>query len=256
LGIAWERLSADESALAGTFARATAHMGGARTPYAFVVAPGTIEAAEPWVPSPAPPASISEDRGAGSWPSTRLSRRDAIAAVQGALAPADVLLATTGYTGREMTALTDRPNQLAMVGSMGCVGSLGLGLAAVLPERRVVVLDGDGAALMRLGALATVGAERPPNLVHVLLDNEAHESTGAQPTAATTTDLGAVARACGYPRVVRVGSAAGLHDLLADGAPGLTFAHVKTAVDRGPAPSRPPTPPAEAAARLIAWLGR
>jgi phosphonopyruvate decarboxylase len=107
----------------------------------------------------------------------------------------DAVVATTGYTGRELYACADKPNQLYMVGSMGCASTFGLGLAWARPDKRVVVLDGDGAALMRLGALATLGYERPKNLVHVMLDNELHESTGAQSTVTHSVDLAQIARA-------------------------------------------------------------
>src|SRR5207253_2755623 len=76
----------------------------------------------------------------------------------------DLIVAPTGDTGRECYALDDRPNRLDMVGSVGCAWSFGLGLAWARPDKRVIVLDGDGAALMRLGALATLGYERPKNL--------------------------------------------------------------------------------------------
>ena len=133
--------------------------------------------------------------------------------------------------------------------------SLGLGLACVRPERRVVVLDGDGAALMRLGALATIGAERPPNLVHVLLDNEAHDSTGGQPTVASRCDLGAVARACGYPRVLRAGS--GEPRSRAPSAPTagvLTLRAREGGAEQRAAAAATRHGPSEAAARLAAWL--
>jgi phosphonopyruvate decarboxylase len=84
--------------------------------------------------------------------------------------------------GRELYAIDDRPNQLYMVGSMGCVCRFALGLALARPDLRVLALDGDGAALMRMGAFATVGAYGPPNLQHLLLDNGAHDSTGGQAT--------------------------------------------------------------------------
>jgi len=115
----------------------------------------------------------------------------------------DLVVATTGYTGRELYALEDRPQQLYLVGSMGCASSLGLGLALTRPDRRIWVLDGDGALLMRLGAMTTLGWVRPPNLVHLVLDNQCHESTGAQATVTPSLDLCGLATACGYPRVTR-----------------------------------------------------
>ena len=111
---------------------------------------------------------------------------------------ATAVLASTGFCGRELYALEDRPNQLYMVGSMGCVVPLALGLALARPDLRVLALDGDGAALMRLGAFATVGAYGPPNLRHLLLDNGAHDSTGGQATVSPQVSFAEVAAACGY----------------------------------------------------------
>src|SRR6202011_2971031 len=111
---------------------------------------------------------------------------------------ATALLASTGFCGRELYAIKDRPNHLYMVGSMGCVVPLALGLALARPDVRVVAVDGDGAALMRLGAFATVGAYGPPNLQHLLLDNGAHDSTGGQATVSPVISFGDIASACGY----------------------------------------------------------
>jgi phosphonopyruvate decarboxylase len=137
---------------------------------------------------------------------------------------------------------------------MGCVSSLGLGLALCQPRRRVVVLDGDGAALMRLGALATIGHERPANLIHVLLDNGAHESTGGQATVSPTTDLAAVARACGYPRVIRAGTPDEVAAALTSDEPGPTFVHVRTRSDPGQKLPRPTVTPPQVAERFRTWL--
>ena len=165
-------------------------------------------------------------------------------------------MATTGYTGRELAACADRDNQFYMVGSMGCASSLGLGLALAQPGRRVLVLDGDGALLMRLGALATVGYERPDNLVHLVLDNECHESTGGQATVSHSVDFGAVAAACGYPSVARARTPEQVAGLLRRPQPGPGFIHVKT---RPGAPAdlpRPAVAPPEVARRLRAFLRR
>jgi phosphonopyruvate decarboxylase len=82
---------------------------------------------------------------------------------------------------------------------MGHAAALALGLATAVGERsRVVVIDGDGAALMHLGVLSTIGHTAPPSLIHVVLDNEGYASTGDQPTTSARTDLAQVAAACGY----------------------------------------------------------
>jgi len=116
----------------------------------------------------------------------------------------------------------------------------------------VVVLDGDGALLMRLGALATIGYERPANLVHILLDNEMHESTGGQSTVAHSMDAAVMAAACGYPEVRRLSTATEVSELL--GEPGRTcrFAHVKIRPGVPEGLPRPDVTPAEVARRFRA----
>jgi phosphonopyruvate decarboxylase len=146
-----------------------------------------------------------------------------------------------------------------MVGSMGCAASLGFGLATAQPHRRVIVLDGDGAALMRLSALATLGYERPPNLLHVLIDNEMHASTGGQATVSHSVDLAAVARACGYARVCRAATTADLVAIMRETQPTrtdtmLTLAHVKVCHEEVEKLPRPTMAPREVAARFRAWL--
>ncbi len=122
------------------------------------------------------------------------------------------ILATTGCLSRELFNQGDRATHFYMQGSMGHVASIALGAALARPEHRFVVLDGDGAMLMHAGTLATVGHFRPRNLSHIVFDNGAYESTGAQPTAAGGTDFEALARACGYRETRTVDSVAGLPD--------------------------------------------
>ena len=148
-----------------------------------------------------PRGQIEELRQGGEPP----ARIDLLRCVQ-ALVPAEAaVVATTGKTGRELFTLEDRAQQLYQVGSMGCASAMGLGIA-LNTTRPVLVLDGDGAALMKLGTLATIGAHAPSNLIHVLLDNGVHDSTGGQATVAPNVDFAAVAQACGYPRVYRCDS--------------------------------------------------
>lgn len=223
-----------------------------RKPYALLMRKGAVAAHA--LQSRAAVRPPGEQRGAAQpWPGRRHSRADYLLAVQSCVGPRDVVIATTGYTGRELYALDDRANQLYVVGSMGCASSLALGLALAKPATRVVVIDGDGAMLMRLGALATIGYERPANLIHVLFDNEAHESTGAQSTTSHSVDLGEVARACGYPTVARVGDPAALADAIRS-AQGLTFLHAKTALGALKDLPRPKMPPSQVVERLRAHL--
>ena len=118
----------------------------------------------------------------------------------------------------------------------------------------MTIIDGDGAALMRMGNLATAGAYAPRNLVHLLLDNEAHDSTGAQRTVSSRIDFAGIAAACGYRRVVR---SDGLDDIerFLDADDGVRFMHFKIktgAIDPLPRPSISPPAVLE---RLMKHIG-
>ena len=105
---------------------------------------------------------------------------------------------------RLLYVVNDQHQNFYMMGSMGHAISIGLGIALNQPTRRVFVIDGDGAALMHMGALSTVGHYKPRNLIHIVLDNEAHESTGGQYTTSGTTNLAGVAKSCGYQTALQV----------------------------------------------------
>jgi len=251
--IPWEFFPTEESEVAGVLARAVAHMDAKRTPYGLVMKKDSVadhKLKTKAAPKPIAPFQVGPWGGHDALP----SRRDVLSAVQRAARPTDALVATTGFTGRALYALDDRPSQLYMVGSMGCASAFGLGLAWAQPARRTIVLDGDGAALMRLGALATVGYERPGNLLHIVLDNEVHDSTGAQSTVSHSVDLAGVAAACGYPRVIRAHTAAEVEAIVRDQPAELTFVHVKTAPGEAGNLPRPKETPVQVIDRMRAWL--
>lgn len=110
----------------------------------------------------------------------------------------DFLIATTGKTGRELYTLKDRPNNLYCVGSMGYASALAQGIAQFTPQRTVTIIDGDGAALMHLGNMATIGSLQSPNLIHLLLNNGTYDSTGGQKTLAEGVDFSQIALGMGY----------------------------------------------------------
>ncbi|MDA2912707.1 thiamine pyrophosphate-dependent enzyme [Acidobacteriia bacterium AH_259_A11_L15] len=101
----------------------------------------------------------------------------------------ELIVATTGMISRELYVVRDRAENFYMCGSMGCALPIGLGLSLAHPERKVVVLDGDGAALMSLGSLALARHLRLPNLVHIILDNATYASTGDQPTCSAALNF-------------------------------------------------------------------
>lgn len=257
MNVGWSYFPTEEKDVGVAIEKAVSHMAKTDMPFAFVMKKDSV-APHKLGSRPTAREILSPLSSAAVAPrvAERPSRTEALRAVQRAARPEDIVVATTGYTGRELYACDDRANQLYMVGSMGCASPFGLGLAWARPDRRVIVLDGDGALLMRLGALATLGYERPSNLVHVLLDNEAHDSTGTQSTVTHSVDLGACARACGYPNVQRVTSADDLEKALLDRSEGLRFLHLKTRPGAPDDLPRPKITPREVAQRLRAHLGQ
>ena len=107
------------------------------------------------------------------------------------------IVTTTGKTGRELFTINDNKQFFYQVGSMGCASAIGLGIA-LNNKKKIIVIDGDGAALMKMGNFTTIGANQPLNLIHILLDNNVHDSTGQQLTNASTVDFTSVAISCGY----------------------------------------------------------
>lgn len=198
--------------------------------FAFVIGHGSV--AEGAAPPPAlmavPPPAVQADLCRGG---ERPARFAALEALLPALPEAAAVIATTGKCGRELFTLADRPQHLYLVGSMGGASALGLGVA-LNTTRPVVVLDGDGAALMKLGNMATIGARRPANLLHIVLDNGVHDSTGGQATVSAGVGFAGIASACGYARTWTVDDAADLADAsraaLAGAGPALVHARIRS----------------------------
>ena len=110
----------------------------------------------------------------------------------------DALVVTgLGSATYDAAAHGDHERNFYLWGAMGGAAMIGLGLALAQPKVPVLVITGDGEMLMGLGAFATIGLKRPPNLKIIVLDNELYGETGQQPTATTRTDMAAVAKACG-----------------------------------------------------------
>ncbi len=131
------------------------------------------------------------------------SRAQALGALLELLTDQPVIICN-GFASREVFKLADRPSHFYMIGSMGVAAAIGLGVALAKPGKKVVVFDGDGNVLMGMGTLATVGALKPKNFVHVVFDNELYGSTGNQPTYSRVVRLDHVAKAAGYVNVERV----------------------------------------------------
>lgn len=166
----------------------------------------------------------------------RLHRREVAAAL---LADRGDLLVVAGLgaSAWDCAAAGDHPLTFSFWGGMGLAAVTGLGLALARPERRVLVVTGDGEMLMGLGSLATVAVQAPPNLSIVVLDNERYGETGMQPThTAHGVDLAEVARACGFVAASTVREADGvtaLREAVHRGT-GPTFTVVKVEAEKPP----------------------
>jgi phosphonopyruvate decarboxylase len=199
LQIPWAYFPRTRDDVAGMLEAANWQMNRTSRPYAFIMRKGSVSPSDLNSQWQAHARAESPGRIPGVANEPKLTRSEALKVVIDQTSNGEsVVIGTTGFTGRELFALDDRPNQLYMVGSMGCASSLGLGLSLALPKKQVVVIDGDGAALMRMGNMATLGAYGPTNLLHLLLDNGVHDSTGGQSTVSRGVDFPAIARACGY----------------------------------------------------------
>ncbi|MCR4641471.1 MAG: phosphonopyruvate decarboxylase [Lachnospiraceae bacterium] len=146
--------------------------------------------------------------GAAEYTDIAALRREKVIEKIARAAYGDVIVSTTGKISRELFEVRERNGEthagdFLCVGSMGHASSIALGIAIQKPERRIWCIDGDGAFLMHMGAAAVIGAAAPANLIHIVLNNGAHETVGGMPTAAGTADLPGIALSCGYRRVLR-----------------------------------------------------
>lgn len=175
----------------------------------------------------------------------------------------DPIISTTGKTSRELFELREACGQghgmdFLTVGSMGHSSSIALGVAINKPDRKVWCIDGDGAAIMHMGAMAVIGAHSPDNLVHIVINNEAHESVGGMPTVAGDIDLIKIAEGCGYKLVYRAESYNALDDLLkkAKDAKNLTFIEIKCGIGARDDLGRPTTTAADNKKAFMDYLKR
>ncbi len=186
----------------------------------------------------------------------RTTRTPVLEVMQKVLGQEVAVVATTGKTGRELYEVGDLKNQFYMVGSMGCALAFGFGIALCKPNLKVIVVDGDGALLMRTGSMATVGAFKPKNLVHLLIDNEAHDSTGGQGTVTGGISFGAIAKGFGYEQVYSTDLLSKFENILNEvkANNGATFIHLKTQKGSPEKLGRPKVTPAEVSVRFADFV--
>ncbi|MCI9151989.1 MAG: phosphonopyruvate decarboxylase [Lachnospiraceae bacterium] len=173
----------------------------------------------------------------------------------------DPIVSTTGKASRELFEIREKNGQshnydFLTVGSMGHASSIALGIAIHRPKQRIWCIDGDGAALMHMGAMAVLGSYKPANLLHILINNGAHESVGGMPAVSDKINMVMLAKACGYPYAVSVSSFEQLDKELRaiKEKQQLCFLEIKCSLDSRADLGRPTTTPLENKKRFMDYL--
>jgi phosphonopyruvate decarboxylase len=237
IGVEWAELPQEPDAARATIAHAAARLRERPAPFALLVRKETFEKykLKNVIQSP-----------------YKLSREDAIGELIGLLRPGMPIVATTGMPSRELYEHRERRGEghdtdFLTVGSMGHSSQIALGIALQKPDKTVYCLDGDGAVLMHMGGLASIGTSGCRNYKHICLNNGAHDSVGGQPTVAFQVDLAAVASACGYRETFVATSAEELREIFPrfDAAEGPAFLEVRVSVGHRNDLGRPKMSPSE-----------
>lgn len=148
-----------------------------------------------------------------------LVREEAVREILSGISEDDIVVSTTGKISREVYEQSDKlrghhKQAFLTVGGMGHASMVAFGIAKEHREKTVYCIDGDGAVLMHMGSMAFLGSQQPRNMVHICLNNDAHESVGGMPTGCSGLDFAPVASACGYPYAEMVSDMAGLQQAL------------------------------------------
>lgn len=255
--VPWEAFPDESSAIQSALQRALDYMQKEQRPYGFIMQKGAVNTHKLKKNSIADVSKRKTKRKHFETNRDNISRGETLKRII-SLTPEKetIVIATTGFTGRELFAIADRVNHLYMVGSMGCASSLGLGLALARPDLHIVIVDGDGAALMRMGNFATIGSYANSNLTHILLDNEAHDSTGAQATVTGNVRFAEIAAACGYGASYDGNDIQMLDELFSlKNINGPRFAHLKIRTGTLENLPRPDITPANVLRRLMQHIG-
>ena len=175
-------------------------------PYAFVIKKGTFE-------DYTLQNNVTVDAD--------MSREEAIEKIMLSAPETAAFVSTTGMASRELYELRDKHGQghnrdFLTVGGMGHASQIALSIAMQKKDRLIYCIDGDGASIMQMGGMATIGTRNPSNMVHIVLNNGAHDSVGGQPTVGRQIDLCGIAKACGYGNVVKASTKEELDAILKD----------------------------------------
>ena len=257
LHIQWEFFPDEPEKISMVLDRAESEMAKTGLPFALIMKKGNVNKTDLFYNHRKRKQSEAIPEGEFQSKSENLmSRFESIKIIREALDNDAAIIATTGKIGRELFTLGDTENQLYVVGSMGCAAGIGFGIQYTKPNQRVVVLDGDGAVLMKMGTLATIGHYKSEQFIHVILDNETYESTGGQQSVSPTVDFCHVATACGYKKCYRADTkqtlAHTIHTVRKKSGPSLI--HVKVSSSSNSRLGRPTLKPFQVKERFMRFL--
>ncbi len=240
--IPYEIMTEDESAISEQLKKAYDYMKTNNAPYALVIRKGTFE--EYTLKNNIPV-------------SAEMKREQAIEKIMLSAPENAAFVSTTGMASRELYELREKhgmehEKDFLTVGSMGHASQIALSIAMQKPDRPVFCIDGDGAAIMQMGGMATVGTRSPKNLVHFVMNNGAHDSVGGQPTVGLMINLPEIAKACLYKKIYSAKNEKELREVLAkirnsfdDNTNELTFVEVKVSKGARKDLGRPKSTPQE-----------
>ena len=249
--VPYEVLTDDEANLPPQLEKAYSYIKKNSTPYALVIRKGTFD------------EYILQNNIKVE---AEMKREEAIEKIMLAASDRTAFISTTGMASRELYELRDKhgmshERDFLTVGSMGHASQIALVIAMQKSDRPIFCIDGDGATIMQMGGLATVGTRKPKNLVHFVMNNGAHDSVGGQPTVGLQIDIPAIAKACGYEKVFSVATKAELDDVLSQiksvfesGENALTFIEVKVSKGARKDLGRPKSTPIENKKALMEFL--
>lgn len=258
LRIRWTYFPKEQERLGEVLDMAQHEMDLSGLPFALIMKKGSFNEWDSKTHFSLPPCrdSLPPEGEFSCLPEERMARRESIRVIKERISGKDALIGTTGKIGRELFSLGDCDNQFYMVGSMGCAAAIGFAIQHILPDQRVVILDGDGAVLMKMGTLASIGFYKPEKLIHVILDNEAYESTGGQESMSPTVDFCKVAAGCGYLQSYRVDTKMDLINSFEKAlkSPGPQLIHVKVSCGSSKNLGRPTIKPFHVKERFMRFL--
>lgn len=246
--IPYEILSENEDDLPAQFEKAYNYIKENNAQYAFVIRKGTFD----------------EYKLQNNIPvEGKMSREEAIEKIILNADSSTAFVSTTGMASRELYELRDKYNQghekdFLTVGGMGHASQIALSIAMQKKDRQIYCIDGDGASIMQMGGMATIGSRKPSNYVHFVLNNGAHDSVGGQPTVGRQIDLCAIAAGCGYENVVKVETPEELEAVLRDyeTKDKLTFVEVMVTKGARKDLGRPKSTPVENKEALMSFLNK